>query len=58
MWVNDMTPEQKVEYGFVELSISDLHRLGYALTKQGWKKVETSGQVRVWQDGRLRIIHR
>lgn len=58
MWVNEMTPEQKLEYGFIELSIRDLQRIGYKHTKQGWEKVEPNGQVRVWQNGELRIIHR
>lgn len=56
MWVEKMTDEQKREYGFVDLSISELHRLGYVLAKQGWKKVHKSGYVRVWQGGQIRNI--
>ncbi|GIP10446.1 hypothetical protein J1TS5_26160 [Paenibacillus macerans] len=56
MWVHEMTDEQKREYGFVNLSISELQRLGYVLAKTGWKKVQPNGEVRVWQGGQVRVI--
>ncbi|MNI98073.1 hypothetical protein D3C73_1568430 [compost metagenome] len=56
MWVHKMTDEQKREYGFVDLSISEMQRLGYTLNKSGWKKVRPSGEVRLWQGGEIRSI--
>lgn len=56
MWVDKMTDEQKREYGFVDLSISEMQRLGYTLNKSGWKKVQPSGHVRLWQGGEIRSI--
>ncbi|MNB81403.1 hypothetical protein D3C75_281850 [compost metagenome] len=56
MWVHEITDEQKREYGFVDLSISEMQRLGYVLAKNGWKKVQPSGHVRVRQGGQIRSI--
>ncbi|GIP55912.1 hypothetical protein [Paenibacillus vini] len=56
MWVDQMTDEQKREYGFVDLSIYEMERLGYVLAKNGWKKVQPSDHVRVWQGGEIRSL--
>ena len=56
MWVSDMTDEQKREYGFVDLSMSEMKRLGYVLAKNGWKKVQPNGEVRVWQGGKIHCL--
>lgn len=56
MWLHEMTDDQKREYGFVDLSISEMQRLGFTLTKTGWKKVQPSGHVRVWQGGQIRSV--
>ncbi|MFD1179520.1 hypothetical protein ACFQ3W_24930 [Paenibacillus puldeungensis] len=53
-----MTDEQKQKYGFVDLSIAEMQRLGYVLAKNRWKKVKPNGEVRVWQGGEIRIIRR
>ncbi|MNN79685.1 hypothetical protein D3C81_1963490 [compost metagenome] len=39
MWVHEMTDEQKREYGFVDLNISEMNRLGYESENGNWKKV-------------------
>lgn len=38
MWVHEMTDEQKREYGFVDLSIEEMQRLGYDIVPGGWVK--------------------
>ncbi|MNW43559.1 hypothetical protein D3C74_207600 [compost metagenome] len=56
MWVNEMTDEQKREYGFVKMSEHEMRQLGFKPVLGGWKVVEKSGHVRVWQGGQIRSI--
>ncbi|MNH86353.1 hypothetical protein D3C73_388080 [compost metagenome] len=56
MWVEEMTDEQKREYGFFKLSMAEMSRLGYKPVLSGWKKVNKRGEVRVWQGGHIRSI--